>query len=84
MRTDFLRFSNNAISPTKGSADAAGNDLYLTEEALVPPSSASFECLLHARSSFAMQFTNVGDGVIDSDYRGPVVVVFLKFFKQAF
>lgn len=42
MRIDFLRFSNNAISPTKGSADAAGNDLYLTEEALVPPSSASF------------------------------------------
>ena len=34
---------------------------------------------IHARSSFAMQFTDVGGGVIDSDYRGPVIVLFFNF-----
>ena len=38
MRIDFVRFSKNAICPTKCSADAAGFDIYSTEEVLVPPS----------------------------------------------
>ena len=38
MRIDFLRFSNNAIFPTKGSPNAAGFDLYSTEEVIVSPS----------------------------------------------
>ena len=38
MRIDFLRFINNAIFPTKGSPNAAGFDLYSTEEVIVSPS----------------------------------------------
>ena len=34
---------------------------------------------IHARSSFAMQFTDVGGGVINCDYRGHVVVLFFNF-----
>ena len=67
MRTDFLRFSNDAIWPTKGSPDAAGYDLYSTEEVNVSPSSVriiltdvgfkipkSYFGKIHSRSSFAM------------------------------
>ena len=39
---------------------------------------------VHARSSFAVQFTNVGCGVIDSDYRGPAAVIFFNFFSRVF
>ena len=31
-----------------------------------------------------MQFTDVGGGVIDSDYRGPVSVVFFNFSSRYF
>lgn len=34
---------------------------------------------IRSTSSFAMQFGDVGGGVIDSDYRGSVAVVFLNF-----
>lgn len=67
MRIDFLRFSSNAICPTKGSADVAGFDLYSTEEVIVLPSSVrlistdfGFEIpkgyfgKIHPRSSLAM------------------------------
>ena len=97
MRIDFDRFSKNEICPTKGSADAAGFDLYTTEEVLVPPSNVrivptdigfkipkGYFDKIPSRSSFAMQFTGVGGGVIDSDYRGPVAVVFFNFSNRVF
>ena len=31
-----------------------------------------------------MQFTDVGGGVIDSDYRGPAVVIFFNFSNRHF
>ena len=82
---------------TIGSADAAGFDIYSTEEVLVPPSNVRIVptntgfkiqkgCFgkSHSRSNFAMQLTDVGGGVIDSDYRGPVAVVFFKFSNRVF
>ena len=39
IRIDFLRFSNYAIYPPKGSPDAAGYDLYSMEWVIVLPSS---------------------------------------------
>ena len=97
MRIDFLRFSNYAIYPPKGSPDAAGYDLYSMEWVIVSPSSiriiptdAGFKTpkgyfgKIHIRSSFAMQCTDVGSGVIDSDYRGPVYVVFFNFSSRYF
>ena len=89
MRIDFVRFTKNVICPTKGSADTADFDFYSIEEVLVPPSNVrtvptdiglkipkGYFGKIHLRSSFAMQFTDFGGGVIDSDYRGHVAVVF--------
>ena len=39
---------------------------------------------IHTRSSLAIQFTDLYGGVIDFDYRGPVVVVFLNFSNRHF
>ena len=77
---NFVRFSNDAICPTKGTVYAAGYDLYSTEEVIALPSSVmmiptdvgfkipkGYFGRIHAGSSLAMQFTDVGGGVIDSD-----------------
>ena len=97
MRVGFLRFIDDAICPTKGSPEAAGFDLYSTEEVIVSPSSLSmfptdidfkihkgYFSKIHSRSSLAMQFTDVSGGVIDSDFRGPVSVVFFNFSRRYF
>ena len=96
MRIDFLRFSNYAIYPPKGSPDAAGYDPYSMEEVIASPSSIriiptdvgfktkGYYGKIHSRSSFAMQCTDVGEGVIDSDCRGPVYVVFFNFSSRYF
>ena len=34
---------------------------------------------IYARLSFALKFTDVGSGVVDATYRGPVCVVFFNF-----
>ena len=39
---------------------------------------------IHSRSSSGMQFTDVGGGVIDSNERGPVSVVFFNFSSRYF
>ena len=39
---------------------------------------------IHSRSSSGMQFTDVGGGVIDSNARGPVSVVFFNFSSRYF
>ena len=36
IRIEFVRFSKNAICPTKGSSDAAAFDLYSVEEVIIP------------------------------------------------
>ena len=78
MRINFFRFSNDAICPTKGLVDAAGFELYSVKEGIIPPSNVrivqtgiglkitkGYFGKVHARSSFAMQFTDVDGGVID-------------------
>ena len=37
---------------------------------------------IHPRSSFKLRFTGVGGGVIDSDCRGPVGVIFFNFSNK--
>ena len=94
MKIDFVRFSSTAVAPTQGTEDSSGFDLYSVEDVLVSPNSTKiirtdivFKILrgyfgkIYARLSFALRFTEDGGGVIDADYRGPVCVIFLKFFK---
>ena len=87
---DFLKFSNDAIELTKCTPGSAGFDLNSTENILVAPSRIINTCIgftiprdnfrkIHARSSFAVKFTHVSAGVINSDHRGPVCVLFFNF-----
>ena len=95
MGVHFIKFSSAAICPTKGSADAAGYDLYSVKNVLVPPAIIKLICTdigfkiprdyfgkVHATSSFAFHFTDVSGGVIDADYRGPVTIVFFNIFSK--
>ena len=97
MTVGFLRFSNDAICSTKGSPEAAGFDLYSTKEVIVSPCSLrmiptdidfkihkGYFGKIHSRSSLAMQFTDVSGGIIDSDFRSPVSVVFFNFSRRYF
>ena len=82
--------SNKAKIPTRGSADAAGRDLHAAEGVIIPPHNTAkistdiaieipqgYWGGVFARSGLA---TKQGlrpancVGVIDSDYRGPVIV----------
>lgn len=82
--------SNKAKLPTRGSAEAAGRDLYAAEDVIIPPHNTAkistdiaieipqgYWGGVFARSGLA---TKQGlrpancVGVIDSDYRGPVIV----------
>ena len=97
MRIDFVKFSKDAICPTTGSAHVAGFDLYSVKDVIIPLSNVKivqtnigfkipkgYFGKFHARSSFVMQLTDVGSGVIDSDYRDPVVVAFFNFSNREF
>ena len=92
MIIDFVKFSDDAIEPTKGTPNSVGFDICCTENILVAPSSVRIinTCIgfkisrgyfrkIYARSSFALKFTDEGAGVIDADYRGPVCVLFFNF-----
>ena len=79
--------------PTRGSADAAGYDLYSAEQTFVPAKGRTLVKTQIAvaiprehygrvapRSGLAVKHgLDVGAGVIDSDYRGEVGVVLFNF-----
>ena len=81
MRVDYVRFRDGAICSTKRSSDAAGFELYSVEDILVPPSTVKllrtnieikiligYFRKIYPSSSFALRFTDVGDGVIDAKF----------------
>ena len=93
MKIDFVRFSSAAIAPKQDTKDSAGFVLYSVGDVLVSPSSTKiirtdigfkiprgYFGKIYSRSSFALRFTEVGGGVIDADYRGPVSVFVFVFF----
>ena len=95
MKIDFVRFSSAAIAPTQGTKDSAGFDLYSVEDVLASPNSTKiirtdngfkiprgYFGKIYSRLSFALRFTEVGGGVIDTDYRGPVSVIFFNFSNR--
>ncbi|KAL5210165.1 hypothetical protein ABZP36_005788 [Zizania latifolia] len=83
------RLSENAVLPSRGSALAAGYDLSSAAEAVVPargkamvPTDLSIAipegtyARIAPRSGLALKHSiDVGAGVIDADYRGPVGVI---------
>jgi len=83
------KLSETATIPTRGSEVAAGWDLYASQEVLVPARGKAiiatdiaiavpvgFYGRVAPRSGMAWKkHTDIGAGVIDADYRGPVGVV---------
>ena len=94
----FVKLTENAYAPTKGTEDAAGFDLYSAYDYEIPPSGKVLaltdiqiavpqDCYgrVAPRSGLAHKnFIDVGAGVIDRDYRGNVGVILFNFGKQVF
>ena len=81
-----------AITPTKRTEDSAGFDPYSVED--VPILSNYIKLIktdigfkiprgdfgkIYARSSLAVRCNEIGRGIIDANYRGPIVVLFFDF-----
>ncbi|ORZ14006.1 dUTPase-like protein [Absidia repens] len=89
------KLSDKGRAPTRGSAQAAGYDLYSAANIVIPaegkvivPTDISIAvpegCYgrVAPRSGLAAKhFIDTGAGVIDADYRGPVGVVLFNFSK---
>ncbi|KAI3659793.1 hypothetical protein MP638_002750 [Amoeboaphelidium occidentale] len=87
------RLSEDAQLPKRGSSKAAGYDLFSAKEMIIPaqgkaivPTDISIAVpegtygRVAPRSGLAVKhFLDVGAGVIDEDYRGPVGVVLFNF-----
>lgn len=83
--------------PRRATPGSAGLDLYSAEELTIPAGerrlvdlgfSMAFSNLCYARiaprSGLAVKGIDVGAGVIDADYRGPVKVLLINNSKQDF
>ena len=85
----FMKLSSNARTPKRGSDRAAGLDLFAAEDHCIPPGGRA--CVktdivveippgcygrIAGRSSLAVRAgVDVGGGVVDQDFRGPIGVV---------
>ena len=92
------RLSDNAVIPTRGSPFSAGYDLYSAENTVIQAggrgiikTDLSIACpsgtyaRIAPRSGLAVKkFIDVGAGVVDADYRGPVGVVLFNFGQEDF
>lgn len=92
----FKKLSENAVLPTRGSAEAAGLDLFASESGVVPANSYTtlktgiavavpegYYARIAPRSGLSAKhgvFTLAG--VIDSDYRGEVMCVLANHGAQ--
>lgn len=94
----FAKLSEHATTPTRGSAKAAGYDLYSAYNYSIGPMdkvivktdiqiAVPHGCYgrVAPRSGLAAKhFIDVGAGVVDEDYRGNVGVVMFNFGKETF
>uniref|UniRef100_A0A8C5E3W0 Deoxyuridine 5'-triphosphate nucleotidohydrolase n=1 Tax=Gouania willdenowi TaxID=441366 RepID=A0A8C5E3W0_GOUWI len=94
----FAKLSEHATTPTRGSAKAAGYDLYSAYDYIIGPMDKAIVktdiqiAVPHGcygrvapRSGLAAKhFIDVGAGVVDEDYRGNVGVVMFNFNKESF
>ncbi|NWS95292.1 DUT protein, partial [Mionectes macconnelli] len=97
-RLRFTKLSENAFTPSRGSARAAGYDLYSAYDCVIPPMekavvktdiqialpSGCYGRVAPRSGLAAKHFIDVGAGVIDEDYRGNVGVVLFNFGKETF
>uniref|UniRef100_A0A7N9D985 Deoxyuridine 5'-triphosphate nucleotidohydrolase n=1 Tax=Macaca fascicularis TaxID=9541 RepID=A0A7N9D985_MACFA len=94
MQLRFARLSDHATAPTRGSARAAGYDLYSAYDYTIPPME---KALVKTDIQIALpsgcygrvvllcdNVIHVSFGVINEDYRGNVGVVLFNFGKEKF
>uniref|UniRef100_A0A6C0LKD0 dUTP diphosphatase n=1 Tax=viral metagenome TaxID=1070528 RepID=A0A6C0LKD0_9ZZZZ len=91
-----MKLSETATIPTRGSETAAGWDLYASQECIVPARGKAiisteiaiavpigYYGRVAPRSGMAWKkHTDIGAGVIDSDYRGPIGVVMFNHSEE--
>ncbi|NXF18640.1 DUT protein, partial [Rhodinocichla rosea] len=82
-RLRFTKLSENAFAPSRGSARAAGYDLYSAYDCVIPPME---KAVVKTDIQIALPSGCYGRvaGVIDEDYRGNVGVVLFNFGKETF
>lgn len=94
----FVRLSDTARIPFKGSAQAAGFDLYASEETIIRARDKAIVATdliisvpegtygrIAPRSGLAAKyFIDVGAGVIDADYRGPLNILLFNHSDEPF
>lgn len=94
----FVKLTNNAHPPTRGSPKAAGFDLYSAYDATVPARERLLiltdiqiqlpeGCYgrIAPRSGLALHhYLDIGGGVIDQDYRGNVGVIIYNHSDMSF
>ena len=94
----IVKLSENAITPSKGSQNAAGHDLYSAENRVIPAKSRGIVKTdiriklptgtygrIAPRSGLAIKFQiDIGAGVIDEDYRGNVGVILINHSDDDF
>ena len=91
MKIEFLMLNSSVITPTQGTKDSVGFDLYSVENSIVPENSMKiiktdigikiprgYFGKIYARPSLVIRCTEVSGGVTDSDYRDPVSVIFFR------
>jgi deoxyuridine 5'-triphosphate nucleotidohydrolase len=92
------KLSPDAILPVRGTSRAAGYDLFATKSVIIAPHEkapvptdlavqipSGYYGRIAPRSGLAVKhFIDVGAGVIDEDYRGPVIVLLFNFSSDAF
>ncbi|CAO3571427.1 unnamed protein product [Mortierella alpina] len=92
------KLSDKARIPTRGSKHAAGFDLYSAKAMIIPAQSQGIVPTdisiavpegtygrVAPRSGLAVKhFVDVGAGVVDYDYRGPLGIVLFNFGKNDF
>lgn len=97
-RLRFKRLHPEARLPTRGSAHAAGLDIYSIERVVIPPGGraavrtglavaipAGFYGRVAPRSGLAVRHgLDVLAGVIDSDYRGELLCALVNHGEEAF
>ncbi|KAJ7994814.1 hypothetical protein DPEC_G00253370 [Dallia pectoralis] len=94
----FAKLSDNATAPTRGSAKAAGYDMYSAYDYRIGPMdkaivktdiqiavpSGHYGRVAPRSGLAAKHFIDVGAGVVDEDYRGNVGVVLFNFGNETF
>lgn len=91
------KLSDYGVLPERATSGSAGFDLTSPAAGSIPPGATrlvpldlsleipeGYVGLIKSRSSIAKRAVHVGAGVVDSDYRGPVLVCFTNGGEQSF